>query len=183
MKALARGFDRTVAILSALGAAVAVASLVAMSFATMYEVVARYFFNAPSVWTEELSAYWLVAITFLGAGFSLRKGSQLEVDALTARLSSRARRSLGLATDAISTVFCFIAVISSAIFVYQSYRFGHVSISELEVRTYIPLLALPIGFAIFGLEFMVRILRGLGLLPPANLDSSASRDTSASGVE
>ena len=39
--------------------------VVTVTFAVLYEVVARYFFNSPTIWAVDLTEYSLVYITFL----------------------------------------------------------------------------------------------------------------------
>jgi C4-dicarboxylate transporter DctQ subunit len=43
--------------------------VVVMMLSTSYEVVARYFFHAPTAWSLELAENLMVATVFLGAGY------------------------------------------------------------------------------------------------------------------
>ena len=60
--------------------------LVAVVF---YQVLARYAFNSPPSWTEELARYCQVWIILLTSSICIRKGSHLAVDYLSHRFSPR----------------------------------------------------------------------------------------------
>src|SRR5262245_47523667 len=54
-----------------------------------YEVVARYFFNAPTIWVGPLVSYMLCAIVFLAAPELTRKNIHIVINVLVDRMSSR----------------------------------------------------------------------------------------------
>lgn len=53
---------------------------------TLFEVVARYGFDAPSVWGSDLATMVNAAIFLTGAAWTLREGGHVRVDFLSARL-------------------------------------------------------------------------------------------------
>jgi TRAP-type C4-dicarboxylate transport system permease small subunit len=82
--------DRTAALAGAgAGTALAIAS------AAMFgQVIARYGFNAPIVWAEELATLMFAWITFLGAAVVQRDDSHLGIDVLRRHVDARAGRLL-----------------------------------------------------------------------------------------
>ncbi len=72
-----------------------------------YEVVARYAFNAPTIWAGELSGYLMTAFVALGAAYTLRKGKFVNVDMLYIHLSDRAKTCMRLCTYPITILFLF----------------------------------------------------------------------------
>ncbi len=67
--------------------------LVAVVF---FQVVARYVFNRPPIWTEELARYCQVWIILLTSPFCIRKGSHLAVDYFGHKLKPSGRRLLDI---------------------------------------------------------------------------------------
>ena len=67
--------------------------LVAVVF---YQVVARYVFNDPPSWTEELARYCQVWIILLTSSICIRKGSHLSVDYFGHRIGVEAKRKMNL---------------------------------------------------------------------------------------
>ena len=157
-------FVRAVDWLSFLGAAFGAALLLFIAFGVFYEVVARYVFQSPTEWSLELTGYALVWAGFLGAAYALQLARHVEVDLIVERLSMRASRRLRLVTDLIAFVFCAVVVRYGISFVHHSYVTDAASVSPLRVPLFLPELGVPLGIALLGLQFLVRILEGLGLV-------------------
>jgi len=63
--------------------------VVPLALATCYEVFARYFFGAPTIWAFELG-YTLMGVHFLlGGALTLQRGAHVRIDLVYARLSRR----------------------------------------------------------------------------------------------
>jgi TRAP-type transport system small permease protein len=73
VQATALSLDRLSSLLSRLALWGAVLALVIMVFAAGYQVIARYIFQAPPVWTEELARRAMVWAGMLGASVAFRE--------------------------------------------------------------------------------------------------------------
>ena len=62
------------------------------------QVFFRYLLHRPLVWTEELSGFLFVWMTFVGAALAVKDGTHIRVDLLVSRLPPRAARWLEAAT-------------------------------------------------------------------------------------
>lgn len=62
-----------------------------LTMAVFAQVIARYVFNQPPAWTEELARFCQVWIILLASSICLRKGSHLAVDYLGPSLTPGAR--------------------------------------------------------------------------------------------
>ena len=62
-----------------------------------FQVVARYVFDAPPFWTEELARFTLIWITFIGAGLVHHHGEHIAVNGIRDALPRRARALLDVA--------------------------------------------------------------------------------------
>ena len=63
--------------------------LVPMIVGVTYEVVARYVFNAPTIWAFDLTYMLYGAVFMLGASFTLMKGGHIRTDMLWEKYSER----------------------------------------------------------------------------------------------
>ena len=82
-----------------------------LTTAVFIQVVARYLFNQPPTWTEELARFCQVWIVLLAASICLRKGSHLSVDYLGPMLSPRARTLVAVITGCLISVYSAVVVI------------------------------------------------------------------------
>ena len=122
-----RLLTRLDAVNAAIGRTLALAIFV-MIAVIMYEVVARYFFNAPGPWAQDVSRWLQVAYIFLGGAYALQRGYFVRVDIMFFRLTPRLQALIDL-TVSTALFACFAAVIvwKGLEFALQSYRMGEVS--------------------------------------------------------
>ena len=57
----------------------------------MFEVVARYLFNSPTSWTQDIAGWSQVFYIFIGAVYAMYRGYFVRVDALFASFPARAK--------------------------------------------------------------------------------------------
>lgn len=81
-----------------------------LTFAVFAQVVARYVFNQPPAWTEELARFCQVWIILLASSICIRKGTHLAVDYLGPSLSAGARRVVAVFIGALIVVYSAVVV-------------------------------------------------------------------------
>ena len=78
--------------------------IVPLILATVYEVLARYLFNAPTIWAYEL-AYMAMGTNFLlGAAFTLRERGHIRIDLAYERFAPKTRALI----DTLGYLFLFL---------------------------------------------------------------------------
>lgn len=100
---------------------------------TTLQVVARYLFNRPLIWSEEISKLLLVWLVFLGAAAVTLDGKHLDVDVLFRAAPPLLRRTLRLVNLAASLFFLG--------------TMGWYSIEVIEIESWASLGALDISAA------------------------------------
>jgi TRAP-type C4-dicarboxylate transport system permease small subunit len=88
-----------------------VALFAVLTIAVFVQVVARYVFNQPPTWTEELARFCQVWIILLAASICVRKGSHLAVDYLGPALAPAARRAVALLSGCLIALYAAVVVI------------------------------------------------------------------------
>lgn len=133
-----------------------------------YEVVARYFFTAPTIWAEELSRLVFIWATFIAAAALLHHNQHIRVTALTALLGERARRAMRLASLAFVIAFAALVVWYGKDAAINSFVRGRTSGSMLDIPAWWMQAAVPLGFALLGAQAALEFARtALGApLPP-----------------
>lgn len=103
----ARRWNRRAAGLLAHIAAAALAALAVMTFC---DVIARYFFNKPFIFSVEITEFAMGLIVYLGIGLTTHENGHVTVDIVTLRVGERARAVLETATGLLALGFLGLMV-------------------------------------------------------------------------
>ncbi len=130
-----------------------------------YEVAARYFFNAPTIWAEELSRLVFVWATFIAAASLLRHDKHIRVTVVTDRLGEGGRRAARV------VALLFVLALSAAIVWYgtpialNSLERGRTTGTMMDLPNWWAQAAVPIAFLLLALQAVVELIRTLGGAP------------------
>lgn len=138
----------------------------------LLQIVFRYFLNSPLVWTEELSRYLFIWISFLGWVFATRNGSHIRISALIDALPQLVRRALTL-INAIMVIF--LAVIMTWQGIIMTARSTSVPTTTLFFSFALVYAAVPIS-SVFIILYTVLQLLGIGKI---NEDESQDKTKGA----
>ncbi len=124
-----------------------------------YEVIARYMFNAPTIWVEELSRFIQIWATYLGAAYVLKHRHLIAIDLLTGRLGPRGR----LTSEAIGLLFiagfCVISIAYGAGIVIESVQLGRATATMLSVPQWMTESAIPFGMGLLLVQCVAELVR------------------------
>jgi TRAP-type mannitol/chloroaromatic compound transport system permease small subunit len=144
--------------------------MVPMTLAVTYEVVARYAFNAPTIWAYDTTYMLFGAQFMLAAAYTLLKGGHIRTDVFYERWSPRTRATV----DTVSYVFFFFpgmlfVLYAGAVEAWHSWQIGERSDWSAWRPIIYPLKAIiPITAALLLLQGVseltkcVRVIRGTG---------------------
>ena len=131
--------------------------LVAVVF---YQVVARYVFNDPPSWTEELARYCQVWIILLTSSICIRKGSHLSVDYFGHRIGAAAKRKLNIVMSALIVLYILVVII----FGWRMMVVGQYQLSPaLQVKMSFVYVIFPLSGFLMLLEALIKtaaLIRG-----------------------
>jgi TRAP-type C4-dicarboxylate transport system permease small subunit len=105
-----RAAQRLIDGLAAVAGWVGCGALAALLLILLHEVVARYAFNAPSVWGSDLATLLTASVFLLGAADTLRTGGHVRIDVLSSRLRPRAAHLLQAAALALLVLPALLVV-------------------------------------------------------------------------
>ncbi len=124
-----------------------------------YEVVARYFFNAPTIWAEELSRLAQVWATWLAAAWTLRSRRLIAVGLVYQRLPLLARRLAATFTLLFIGCFSAITLYYGLRIVAESVRLGRKTATMLDMPLWVAEIAVPIGVGLLLIQSIVELVR------------------------
>ena len=137
------------------------------------DVIGRYF-GYPTMVAHEMSAYLLVAITFIGLSYALRTGSHIEITVLRDRLSSKMRKLLMVATSSIATIFCGWLTWATFNMALESFMQKTTSITIIHTPFWIPQSFISLGLAMITVELIAKTLRRS--LGQANIETATLKN-------
>jgi TRAP-type mannitol/chloroaromatic compound transport system permease small subunit len=77
-------------------AVIAMIQVVVIIAVQLYEVIARYVFNAPTLWGNDIAYMTNGTLFLLGAAYTLRMGAHIRIDFLATRLPLRLQHAINL---------------------------------------------------------------------------------------
>tara|TARA_B100000214_G_scaffold162862_2_gene116786 strand:- start:33 stop:539 length:507 start_codon:yes stop_codon:yes gene_type:complete len=164
MEFFAKRFERFTLLLAWLAAWLFVASGIMLS----YEVVARYFFLAPTKWAAELSQLCLIYGCLLSLCWLLQNRRHIQINAITSMLNERIQRLVGILTMAVLIWFSFFVVIYGWNIFYDSFERGRTTGSLLDLPSWIAELPVPVLFALLAIQAIIEIWKlGSGAVIPS----------------
>ena len=93
------------------------------------EVVARYVFNNPYFWSEELTIYTFTWVAFLGAALALKNNRHVVVGVFVSWMPRTAQYLATLLADAIVLGFLFLLLVQSVLFWEMSHSLRSIALN------------------------------------------------------
>lgn len=125
-----------------------VVALVAMVFMVFGNVVLRYFFNSGILVSEEMSRYFFIWLTYIGAMIAMRGREHIGVDTLVRRLPAAGKKA------------CLLASESLMLLVNVLFFVGTWKMHELQATSTSPVVGISMIW-IYGIGYVVAVVMAL----------------------
>jgi TRAP-type mannitol/chloroaromatic compound transport system permease small subunit len=135
-----------------------------MMVSIVYEVVARYFFNSPTIWVMELNEYVLCAYTALAGGYTFLYGAHVNVDIVYQRFGVRTKALVDILTFFFFFLFIVILIWKSWGMAAEAWRFDEHSESLLAAPLFPSKVVIPVGGCLILLQGVAKLLRDIRTL-------------------
>ncbi len=116
--------------------------LIAMTVVVFSQVIARYVFEAPLSWSEELARFLLMWLSMLSAAYAFKTKSHFALKVVVGKLSKSAQRIMALFVHGVVAIFFAILLYFSIVFVHGVD--GHIA-PALQISMQIPYASIVIG--------------------------------------
>ncbi|WP_019120304.1 TRAP transporter small permease [Brevibacillus massiliensis] len=154
LKSVYAGLDRLIT-LGGLMAGIFIFCATGMIF---YEVISRFLFNAPTIWSTELSIYAIIGSCFFGAAYTLRRNGHIKVDLLLHNVFAPIRKGMLMVSCVIGFLFSTVFTVYGWEHVSSSKELGFTSASLLRIPMYIPEMLLPLGGILLCFSFLLQFV-------------------------
>lgn len=135
--------------------AVGVVCVVAMMGLTTVDVIARYAFNSPTLWADEIASYLLIAIVFLGLAPNVRQDGHIRIDVVTNMVSGSTRAALEVFAYAAGIIFSILMLLGVWTRFDNFWSRETLSDSPLMTPLWVPMVPVVAGAAVLVLTMVV----------------------------
>lgn len=126
-----------------------------------YEVIARYIFNAPTIWAWDVNKQIFAITVFLGGAYTLMEKGHISVDVIYAKWSDRTKAIVDVVTFPIFLVFTIILLFTLGDFAIVSTQEREVMSSAWEPPVYYMKITIFIGVVLFFLQGIAKFIRDI----------------------
>jgi len=151
---LLRGLASIQDTLSRIGFMLAACVLAIISAAYFYEVVSRYFFNAPTIWASPLVSYSLCLTIFLALPDLARRGLHISIDLHESLASPALVEKMKRTTNLVAGIFCLVAAWITAEQAWSEFVGGVVTNSYVPIPKWWLFIFIPYGLLSGGIYFL-----------------------------
>ncbi|RJS91215.1 TRAP transporter small permease [Salinisphaera sp. Q1T1-3] len=123
-------------------------------------VVGNLLFGTGIPGTYEITEMLIVVMTFVGVGYAARCARHISMSAIYDQLSGRPRKALLILISVGTGALMFYFAYKAAQYDIQIHDRGRVS-SSVHVPLWLVYLALPIGFTLAGVQYLLTVVRNL----------------------
>jgi TRAP-type C4-dicarboxylate transport system permease small subunit len=131
--------------------------LIGLLLIVIHEVIVRYVFDSPTLYSVELSEYLLVLVVFMSIGWVLKEDRHVAVTFVVDRLPEKIRLGLNLLTSLLTMAFLGIIVWKGGKTTLTAYTGNYHSSSLLDFPMWIPYALIPLGALVLSLQYIVKI--------------------------
>lgn len=126
-----------------------------------YEVVARYFFNAPTIWAEELSRLLMVWAVFVGSSVLIQNDGHIRVTVVTEILPAGIKRAVRFLSMCVVVLISGLVAWNGIPIAWNSFEVGRTTGSMMDIPSWWMQASVPVGF---GLIFLQAIIKAITVL-------------------
>lgn len=138
--------------------------LPALTFVMMYEVISRYLFNKPTVWSFELSVFLTGSLGALGGGYGLLTKAHVTVDIFYERFSPKTKAVM----DIIAWAFLMVFVLALGYVAFpraiDSFRRMEGTETPWSPKVWPMRFAIAIGSALLGIQATAKFIENVRFL-------------------
>lgn len=129
----------------------------------LYEICARYVFNRPTIWAQEISQMIYGAYVILLGGYVLQRGGHVNVEILYGKFRPRTRAIIDLFTWLLFFFFCGLILVKGSEMAWDSFIVRETEPTSFAPPVYPIKMTIPLGALLILLQGLARFLRSLTL--------------------
>lgn len=171
---LLRAVDRVANVCGHLGALMVIFIATTLS----YEAIARYFFHAPTQWTQDISVTLQIWFAYLSMALVLKEGKMIRITALLGVAPAWVKYACEALSLIIILLFSIMATVKGWEMVADSIHLSRRQPTMLALPNWIAELPVVFGFALLAVQSLAELTR-LPFRGPPSFDPESELDLNA----
>jgi TRAP-type mannitol/chloroaromatic compound transport system permease small subunit len=132
-----------------------------MAAALLFEVIARYVFDSPTIWAYDVCKQLLCIIGALGGGYALLYNAHVKVDVLYERWSVKSRALMDIITSLLFFTFIIVLIWKSTGMAVDSWIMKETATTLLSPPIYPIKTVIAVGAVLIFLQGIAKLLRDI----------------------
>lgn len=150
--------------------------LIPLLAVSMYEIIARYLFNSPTVWAAQILSLLFVSMVAIGGGHVLRHDGHVRMDVFYGGMSKQGKAISDLCTFIIFFIFITLLAWQTIEMAVESVRIREASWSAFKGPIYPKKIALALGVLFLWLQGIVKLTKDIRTLKNKKIGSDNNGD-------
>ena len=139
----------------AIQGAISIALLALLCCVVLVQVVFRYVLGMPLTWTEELSRFMFIWLTFVGFGVAVDRRREMKVELFLGMMAVGARRILLIILTIMMLIACGVLVVKGIDLTLSNLDVTSIA---LEIPWSWVVVSVPIGFGLVFIQYGLRLV-------------------------
>ena len=135
-----------------------------IAVAIVYEIVVRYLFHRPTVWTNESTIFAACIIYMLAGGWALLEDRHVRIDMVYHRLSPKQRALIDCLTYPFFILYVAVMLWASSNYAWESFQVRETTMSPWNPPIYPMKIVMTLGLILLLLQGTVKLLRDISIL-------------------
>jgi TRAP-type C4-dicarboxylate transport system permease small subunit len=158
-------YTRFCAALARLCLRIGVAGMCLLVVAVLYQVIGRYVFNDTPTWAESGAVLLVLYVTMLGMAVGVRDAGHIGLESLLVLAPARVRLQMERVIHALVLVFGVVMAWNCGVLAQSVWAYKIPTLGISEAFKYIPPAMAGVLVALFSLEHLVALARGIEVEP------------------
>lgn len=129
-------------------------SILLMMVNSTANAIGRYVFGKSLFFSEELNQFLIVAVTFIGFAYAVRKGRNIRMTAVYDSLGYAAKKTISTVISITTGLLMFYLAYKAIFYVIEIKELNRLS-PALQFPVYIIYSIIPVGLSIAGLQYLI----------------------------
>lgn len=138
--------------------------LLVILFCLSFEVIARYGFNSPTIWAQDISRQALCALGALGGGYTMLYNQHVRVDVFYGSWSDKTKAIVDICTCSLYLLFMILLVYQTVISCIDSWTFNERAATVFAPPLYYIKTIIPIGAVLILLQAVSNLIHDIQTL-------------------